>query len=177
MKMNLKKAVCAALFAAFTAVASQIAIPIQPVPINLAVAAVILSGAVLGRKYGTAGILVYILLGCAGVPVFAGMRGGLQVITGVTGGYIAGYVLIAFIVGFATEKSKKLGAFILSAAVGVALCYTLGTVWYCILTKTPALAALSACVLPFLPGDAVKIALSALIFKKISGTKIFEKLN
>ena len=175
--MNLKKSVCAALFAAFTAVASQIAIPIQPVPINLAVAAVILSGALLGWKYGTASVLVYILLGCVGVPVFSGLRGGLQVIAGVTGGYIVGYVLIALIVGIVSERSKRVLPFVLSAAAGVALCYILGTAWYCVLTSTPVLAALSACVLPFLPGDAVKIALSAIIFKKTSGAKILEKLG
>lgn len=165
--MNIKKLVYAALFAALTAVASQIAVPIQPVPINLAVAAVILCGAILGKTYGTIGILVYILLGCFGVPVFSGFRGGLSVIAGYTGGYIVGYLFIAFIVGLVMEKSGKLRSFVLASVIGVALCYTFGTVWYCITAGKGFVAALAVCVLPFIPGDLIKIFLTALIVKKI----------
>lgn len=90
-----------ALFAAVLAVASWISVPLPftPVPVNLATLAVTLAGALLGCKYGTLSVLVYILLGAVGVPVFAGFTGGLGHLAGPTGGYIIGYLSSAFICG------------------------------------------------------------------------------
>jgi Uncharacterized conserved protein len=157
-----------ALFAAITAVASQISVPMQPVPINLATFSVYLAGAVLGARYGAISQSVYVLLGAAGLPVFAQFRGGFHVILGPTGGYIIGYVAAAWLVGFMTER-LGCGVLqrILSMTAGMALCYLLGTVWFILLTKTGVWAALTMCVFPFLIGDAAKIAAAVVLAPRL----------
>lgn len=112
------------LFAALTAICSFITIPLgfTPIPLNLGTLGMFLAGGILGKKYGTLSISVYVLMGATGVPVFAGFRAGLSVLAGPTGGYIAGYIAGAFIIGSildaalrndagknaATKKSRKL---------------------------------------------------------------------
>ena len=96
--------VLCALMAALTAICSQIQIPLPMVPINLALFAVHLSGALLGWKYGALSMVVYALLGVIGVPVFAGFGSGPAVLFGKTGGYILGYILCALIVGALSRK-------------------------------------------------------------------------
>lgn len=158
-----------ALFAAVIAVASWISVPLPftPVPINLATLAVALAGAVLGYKYGTISVLVYILLGAAGVPVFAGFTGGLGHIAGPTGGYIVGYLTAAFITGFVfrmTCRDKIKWYWAAAAAfLGTVSCYLLGTIWFIILTGNGLAASMSMCVIPFIPGDIFKIAVFVLI--------------
>lgn len=166
MKSSMTKKIClCGMFAALTAVFSQIQIPIGPVPINLATFSVMLSGSVLGWEYGTLSQTVYVMLGIIGAPVFAGFSGGLGVVLGKTGGYILGYIAIAFIVGVMTEKiniSRKV-ILPLSMAIGTLVCYTLGTAWFMILTKTGLWQSLLLCVIPFLIGDAIKISVASLI--------------
>ena len=117
-----KNLVLAALFAALTAVCSQIQIPLPMIPINLALFAVHLCGALLGAKWGALSMAVYALLGAIGVPVFAGFGSGPAVLFGKTGGYILGYILCAAIVGLLT---RRLGfsylKLCLSMVVGVAV--------------------------------------------------------
>lgn len=168
-----------ALFAALMAICSWISIPLPAgVPINLATLGVFLAAGLLGMKYGTISILTYILLGAVGVPVFAGFRGGPSVIAGPTGGYIVGYIAAALIAGaiFAagrrenedSVKSSPSTARIVGGCVaGLAACYALGTIWFIFLTKTGFAAAMLACVIPFLPGDALKIAAATVLIRKI----------
>lgn len=93
------------LFAALMAVCSFICIPLgfTPVPVNLATLGVFLTGGLLGRKYGTISMTVYVLLGAVGLPIFSEFRGGLSVLVGPTGGYIIGYIAGAFLVGLLTD--------------------------------------------------------------------------
>ena len=97
------------LFAALTAVCTYISIPLgfTPVPVNLATLAVFLAGGILGMKYGTVSLMVYVLLGAVGLPVFSNFSGGPGVLMGPTGGYIAGYIAAAFIVGFHMRQSLR----------------------------------------------------------------------
>ena len=159
-----RQLVLAALFAALTAVCSQIQIPLPMIPINLALFAVHLCGALLGAKWGALSMAVYALLGAVGVPVFAGFGSGPAVLFGKTGGYIIGYILCAAIVGL---LSRRLGftfpKLCLSMLVGVAVCYLFGTAWFMAISGLNLATSLSYCVLPFLPGDAVKILLAALL--------------
>lgn len=159
---NSKPLVLAALMAALTAVCSQILIPLPPIPINLALFAVHLCGALLGARYGMLSMAVYALLGAVGVPVFAGFGSGPAALFGKTGGYILGYVLCAGVVG---ALSRRLGftfpRLCVCMTVGLLVCYAFGTAWFMALTGTGLAASLSYCVLPFLPGDALKIALAA----------------
>ena len=150
------------LFAALSAVLSQIVIPIGPVPVNLALLSVFLAGGLLGAKYGVVSQLVFVVLGAAGAPVFAGFTGGPGVIVGKTGGFIAGYIACVFLIGLAAERFGRSALVLVPAmTAGALVTYTLGTLWFMVVTHTPLAAALGYCVLPFLPGDAGKIALSA----------------
>lgn len=168
-KINSVYGLClSALFAAFIAVCSQIQIPLPMIPINLALFAVYTAGAVLGVKYGTLSVAVYVLLGMVGVPVFANFKGGFGILFGKTGGYILGYVLAAVVVGALYEKCKdSFWKICLVMTLGLFLCYTFGSLWFMYISKTGLWATLGYCVLPFLPGDAVKIVLSALVSKKL----------
>lgn len=158
----------AALFAALTAICSQIQIPLPMVPINLAVFSVLLCGALLGPKMAGLAMSVYVLLGAVGAPVFAGMQGGVGILFGKTGGYIIGYIAAAICVGilvklWGTQFWKLCGAM----AIGVTVCYTVGTIWFMVVTQLPLWTSLVYCVFPFLIGDALKIALAAFLTGKL----------
>lgn len=157
--------VLCALFAALVAVCSQIAIPMPwGVPINLAVFAVCLAGSMLGPVWGTASLVVYVALAAIGVPVLAGFQGGPAAIFGKTGGYAVGYIVAALLTGLVTKAlGRRFPALVLAMVVGCLACYALGTLWFVFLTHSPLLTALGLCVLPYLPADALKIALAALL--------------
>ncbi len=97
------------LFSALTAICSWINIPLffTPVPINLALIGPYMSGLMLGPRYGLLSQLIYILLGAIGVPVFAGFSGGIGVLAGPTGGFIAGYAVCAFICGLSMPVYRR----------------------------------------------------------------------
>lgn len=157
-----------ALFAALISVFSQVQIPLPQIPINLALAAVYLAGVILGPAYGSLSVIVFVLLGIVGVPVFAGFRGGLDVITGATGGYIVGYITCAFLTGLIVKyTSDKIYVVAIAMFLGMVSCYVLGTIWFMTMSGTSLKAALTVCVLPFLPGDAVKIVLSSVVANRI----------
>ncbi len=161
---NTYSLVLIALFAALTAVFSQISVPIGPVPINLGLLSVFTAGGLLGIKRAVMSQVLYVLLGAAGVPVFAGFKGGFAALSGPTGGYIIGYILAAGTVAVLCRFWKKRAAALITGMlIGLILCYAFGTVWFIILTQTDFASALSSCVLPFLPGDAVKIAAATTI--------------
>ena len=177
LKTNLRKYCFAAVFTALCAVCAQIQIPLPMVPINLALFAVHLAGALLGAKFGTAAIAAYVLLGALGAPVFAGFAGGMQIIAGKTGGYIIGYLLAALIAGLLRARwGLNFWKLCLAMTLGTAACYLFGTVWFMVVTGMGLWMSLVYCVFPFLIGDALKIALAAYLtgrldapLKKIGG--------
>jgi len=120
---------------------------------------------VLGPKRGTAAVGLYLLIGILGVPVFSGFSGGFQKLAGVTGGYLAGYLPCAFLTGLGAEKADGGGKALLPAlmAAGTAVLYLAGTAWFIAQTGSSAGSALSLCVVPFLPGDALKITAASLL--------------
>ena len=157
-----------AMFAALIAVCSLISIPVGTVPVTLQTFAVCLAAAMLGFKRGTLSVLVYILLGAVGVPVFAGMKGGIGVLAGPTGGYIIGFILTAVTVGIAADRwGRRVLPLAVSMIIGVLLCYVVGTVWFVIVTGTDLIGALTLCVAPFLLPDALKIALAVLLANRL----------
>ena len=165
---SVQKLVLCAMMAAITAVCAQVAIPIGPVPINLAMLPVFVAGGLLGAGAGAVSQTVYLLVGLLGVPVFSGFSGGPGVVVGPTGGYILGYLVAAFVTGFAVDKwGEKLWVIAGAMVVGLALCYTFGTLWYLILTGKGLVPALMGCVVPFLPGDAAKIIVATLLTKAL----------
>lgn len=141
-------------------VLGPISVPIGAVPVSLGVLAILLTVYVLGTFKGTVATLVYILLGTVGLPVFTGYQGGLQKVSGPTGGYIIGYIFLAMIAGAFIDRFsyKKCYMHVVGMVLGLAVCYLFGTIWFMFVTKMNFLAALGVCVAPFLLFDALKIA-------------------
>jgi biotin transport system substrate-specific component len=159
-----------AMFAAITAVLSQIVIPIGPVPINLATFAVFCAGALLGSKLGALSLATWAFVGAVGAPVFSMFRGGVGVLAGPTGGYIVGYIPAAFITGLLTERLNKGGKARLypcAMSAGMLAYFALGTAWFVFSTGTGPWEALMICVVPFLPGEILKIAAATLLAKRL----------
>lgn len=173
-KISTKNLVLCALFAALTAVFAQIAFDIGPIPINFALLSIFIAGGLLGAKFGTLSIIVYVLLGAFGVPVFSHFSGGFAIIAGPTGGYIIGYIATAFLTGLLSSKIKGKNFIVLPIAmiVGLVACYAFGTAWYMIGTKVSLWQALGWCVFPFLPGDAIKIAVATIIVTKLKKHRV-----
>ena len=172
------------LFAALIAVCAQIQIP-AAVPFTLQTFAIFLAVGLLGGKRGTVSVVIYILLGMVGLPVFAGFKGGIAALLGTTGGYIIGFIFSALLM-WAMEKpvsslfGKETGAdsqkniFLkmagpaISMILGLIVCYIFGTAWFVIVytnTKEPIgiLTALGWCVFPFIIPDLIKIALALVL--------------
>ena len=156
--MKTRELCIVAVMAALLCILAPLSVPIGPIPISLATFAIYLAGGLLGWKRALAATAVYILLGAVGVPVFAGFTGGAQKLLGVTGGYIVGYLPLAAIVGLSAERGKSRLSLPLGMMLGTAVLYAIGTAWFMIAMGRSLGAALGACVLPFLPGDALKIA-------------------
>ncbi len=165
--------VYAAMFAVIMAICSWIAIP-GPVPFTLQTFAVFVTIAMLGGKRASVSILLYILLGAIGVPVFANFKGGISVLLGPTGGYIIGFMLIALLNWLLTHLfGKKLLITALSMTGGLLLCYAFGTAQFMLVTQSGGNpytlgAALWMCVLPFVPIDLIKMALALFLSARLS---------
>ncbi len=140
-----------------------IPIPISPVPFSFTNLAVYLTVYVLGMKAGTISYLIYLLLGFAGLPVFSGFTGGVAKLAGPTGGYLVGFIFMAVIAGwFIDHFQGNRIAHVAGMAAGTAVCYVFGTVWLAGQLGISFTAGLGAGVIPYLPGDAAKIALAVL---------------
>ena len=164
--MKVKDMTLTAVMAALICIAGPLTIAAGPVPLSLATFAVYLAGTILGKKWGTIAAGLYLLIGMIGVPVFSGFSGGFQKLAGVTGGYLVGYLPCAFLSGFGMERMEQKGQkWILPVMMiaGTAVLYAIGTGWFIIQTGNAPGAALSLCVLPFLPGDALKITAAVLL--------------
>lgn len=154
-----------AIFAVVMAVCSWISIPTM-IPFTLQTFAVFLAVGVLGGKRGTLAVLVYILLGAVGVPVFAGFQGGLGILLGTTGGYIIGFLFTALLMWLMEATlGKKLWVLAVSMVLGLIVCYAFGTAWFMVVYARNSGAvglgtALGWCVIPYIIPDLVKIALA-----------------
>ncbi|MCM1112567.1 MAG: biotin transporter BioY [Muribaculum sp.] len=136
-------------------------IPVSPVPISLGSLAVYFAVTVLGMKRGTISVLLYILLGLAGLPVLSNFTGGAGKLLGPTGGYIIGYLFLSLILGFFVDHWKNRPAANLAGAVlGTLVLYLFGTLWLGFQLHLDFLSALWAGVIPYIPGDLVKIVVA-----------------
>ena len=166
--MSMKQMTRCAIMAALICVLAPVSVPLSTlVPISLGTLMVMLSGTLLGSRYGTLSVLMYLLVGMAGLPVFAGYSSGPTVLFGVTGGFLFGYLPLAFISGHFREKSDDLKSMITGLILGNAVLYIIGIVWFMVYLKADLGKALAACVLPFLPGDIVKITAVCLVTPRI----------
>ncbi len=156
--------VLCALFAALTAVCAQLTIPIGAVPVSLSLLPVLLCGALLPTRYAALSMAGYMLMGLCGLPVFSNLTGGAAKLFSVTGGYIVGYLPCVYLESFMIARlGRDYWKQCLAMALSVLVCYAFGTAWFMVTKHTGLLPSLSLCVFPFLPFDAVKIALAALL--------------
>ena len=153
-----------ALMAAVMCVLGPLTVPIGAVPISLANFVICLTAWLLGPKFGTLSVAVYLCIGLIGVPVFSGYGAGLAKLAGPTGGYLVGYLLLALIGGLFIEKSN--GNPVVSGiglVLGDAACYVLGTAWFVFQMQCELGYALSVCVYPFNALDLAKIVVSCVV--------------
>lgn len=167
-----KELTLTAIMAAVIAICAWITIP-ATVEFTLQIFGVFCALEILGGKNGTSAIIVYILLGAVGLPVFAGFSGGLGALTSSTGGYIIGFLFIG-LVYWASKRfiGKHIVVRITAMLIGLALCYAFGTAWfmYVYTRNTEAVTLLQAlkwCVSPFIPFDIAKMALAILIANRV----------
>ena len=172
-----------ALVAAILCILAPISIPLafSPIPITLGWFAVVLAGIILGKRKGIICVLVYILLGAVGLPVFSGYTGGFQKILGPSGGYLWGYLFLVWMTGFFVELcSRNLRWMMAGASVGALLggiiCYGLGTLWMALQMDMTFMEALWAGVIPFIPLDLAKTVIAVIACCPIRQTLIGQGL-
>ncbi|MCI6567784.1 MAG: biotin transporter BioY [Dysosmobacter sp.] len=164
-KWSAKDMAYVAIMAVVIAICSWISIP-TTVPFTLQTFAVFLAVGVLGGRRGTFAVLVFILLGAVGVPVFAGFQGGIGVLLGTTGGYIIGFLLSALLYWAMTQAlGEKTPVMVAAMVLGLIVCYAFGTAWFMVVYARNSGAiglgtALGWCVFPFVIPDLAKIALA-----------------
>ncbi len=165
---KLRWMVLASLMAALTAVGAYIHIPIGPVPIVLSTLFVLLSGLLLGSRWGLASMVLYLFVGAIGMPVFSGGRGGFAHFLGPTGGYLFGYVLASWVTGFIAERSRSIFILeIFSVIMGELAIYSLGVPWLKMVTHMSWSKALMVGMIPFLIGDAVKATVALILARAV----------
>ncbi|CZT34422.1 biotin transporter BioY [Rhizobium sp. 9140] len=176
--MSTRDLVLTALFTAIIIVLGiipPITLAFVPVPITAQSMGVMLAGCIIGAKRGALAYLLLILMVAVGLPVLSGGRGGLAVLAGPTGGYIAGWVLGTFVTGLIAERivretqggARQIAGFFLASIIGgIGVVYLMGTIWLAINTGMGFVAALSANV-AFLPGDLIKAGIAALAARAV----------
>lgn len=170
--MKTKDMALIGLFAALMAICSWISIP-TTIPFTLQTLGVFLAVGILGGKRGTITVLLYLLIGAVGIPVFAGFKGGIGALAGPTGGYLIGFIGTALVMWFFTarfEITRRIQ--ILSMIIGLLVCYCFGTLWFMwIFNHTQGtislMGTLSACVFPFILPDLIKIAIAILLINRL----------
>lgn len=170
MKRSVKEMTTCAALCAVLCVVCPFTVPVGAIPVTLASFAVCCIGGAAGMKKGLIATAVYLLIGALGVPVFAGFRGGVYVLTGPTGGYLFGYLLLAAAAGFVSDRTDSKAAFCGGFCAGTALLYLCGGGWYALSAKLPLSTAVVTGVLPFLPFDAVKMAAAVMMSPKLRKT-------
>lgn len=167
-----KAMIFAALFAALTAAVSffKIPLPFTPVPITLQTLMVLLSGAMLGSSYGALAMIIYLLLGAIGLPVFSGGSSGIGSLLGPTGGFLLSFPVAAFTIGN-LAKTKKLTTLLFAMLVGTLIIYIFGAIQGTLVTHLGLSAIFVGWILPFIIGDAIKLLLAAWIARSVDVNK------
>ena len=175
--ITIKKMAIVSLMTAILCILSPVSIPIfiSPVPVSLGVLAIYLTAYVLEPVESLVSVVLFLLIGIFGLPVFSGYSGGVAKILGPTGGYLVGFLFTVYISSFFIHLKKGIIFNILGMILGLALCYLLGTIWFSYQQGKGFLASLLLCVVPFLLGDAIKIAVASIIGSEIS--KRLDKIN
>jgi len=152
------------LFTAITCILGplSIIIPFSPVPISFTNLAIYFTVILLGWKKGTISYLIYLFVGFAGIPVFSGFTAGPAKLLGPTGGYLIGFIFLALIAGWFVDRFPgKVHLYIVGMVLGTLVTYALGTGWLAYQANLSFQAALFAGVIPYIPGDLIKIGIAA----------------
>lgn len=158
MKTKTYNLVSCGVMTALIAVLSQISIPLPSgVPITLQTFVIALAGFFLGSGFSAVSVAAFIVLGAVGLPVFSGFKGGLSVLTGLTGGFIFGFILLAVFCGF---KRDKLWLNIIFSVIGLALCHLCGTIQYMLLANMEFIPAFLLVSAPYLIKDIISIGVA-----------------
>jgi biotin transport system substrate-specific component len=161
------------------AAAAQVSIPLPftPVPITGQTFAAVLVGASLGSVRGFSSLLLYMLLGMAGAPIYSDQTSGMDVISGPTGGYIIGFVLAAALTGYLAEKrwDRKVSSAIAAMLTGNVLIYLIGLPWLAVDLGTNLEKTLEFGLYPFVPGDVFKLYLAAMLLP--TAWKLVERVS
>ena len=165
-KMSTRQMTFIALMTAVTCILGPLSIPLpfSPVPISFTNLALYLRLYVLGLNGATISYLVYLLIGMVGVPVFSGFSGGFGKLAGPTGGYLIGFIFLTLIAGLLMKLfpgNKVMEA--VGLVLGTVVCYAFGTAWLCFQAHMSAAAGLAAGVIPYIPGDLVKIVVAMIV--------------
>lgn len=163
---RIRSMVYASLFSSLTAASSIFVIPLGPVPITLQVLFVLLSGGLLGPAWGVVSMILYILMGLIGLPVFSGGRAGIGHILGPTGGYLVGFVFSSFIAGLLTRSKRSLPIIFFGMMVSLLAIYCPGILWLSITARLPISKALAVGLIPFIPGDILKAIIASIVIAK-----------
>lgn len=166
---SVKKMVYAALFAALTGVGSWIAIPLPYVSVTLQTLFTLLSGAVLGPYFGAMSMIVYVLLGLIGLPIFSRGQSGLGVLFGPSGGYLIGFIVAAIVIGLIVRAKEKPGYwwYCLAMAIGILIIDVFGVVQLSVITGLPLDKAIIVGALVFVPTDILKVLVGAYLATRI----------
>lgn len=164
-----------ALFAALICVSAPLSVPLFGVPLSCATFAVMMAGAVLKEK-GVLSVGLYLIMGMIGLPVFAGFSGGIGSLIGMTGGYLIGYLPLAYACALAFRNRDSQISPLPKMLIGTLVLYAIGTGWFVFVTKMRFTASLAICVYPFLPGDLIKIVavlkLAPVVEKRLSRSSV-----
>lgn len=173
-RFNIRQIALVGLMTAVICILGPLAlnIPISPVPISLGFLAIYFVSIVLGMKLGTLSVICYILLGLAGLPVFTNFVGGPGKLFGPTGGYIFGYIFMALICGFFSQKwGNKIIISFLGMLLGTVVGYLFGTLWLAYQQSLTFVQALFAGVIPYIPFDLIKLVAAMAV-----GTRLRRRL-
>lgn len=171
-KINIRQMTLISLFAALTVVGAFISIPLYPVPLTLQTLFNLLAGMTLGSIMGASSQIIYVLLGVIGLPVFAGFKAGIGILFGPTGGFLLGFIISAFIVGKIMElkNEKNIFYYLLAGLTGTMIIYTIGVTQLSLVTGIGIKKAITVGMLPFLPGDILKVIAASFIASKLKPT-------
>ena len=160
------------LFAALTAVGAFISIPLYPVPITLQTLFTLLAGMTLGSVMGMSSQIIYVMLGVIGLPVLAGFKAGIGILFGPTGGFLFGFIISAYVIGKIIElkKEKNIFYYFLAGLSGMVIIYIIGINQLSLVTDIGVKKAITVGILPFLPGDILKIIAASFIASKLKPT-------
>jgi biotin transport system substrate-specific component len=175
--ISTKKIITTALMAALVCIIAPIAVPLPftPVPISLSMLVIMFISLVLHPKYAFTAVLLYILLGAVGVPVFGGYTAGFAILAGPTGGYLFTMPIMAFLISIQAHGSHmaklrlapRFAMSLLACLSGLFAVYLGGTFWFMFTTGTDFIAALSLCVFPFVALDIAKAIFAILVYSLI----------